>query len=223
MNTRDANVPALQFISGPEHETGLSSSIQGITWKWCGGARHVTASTAFCWLVSIAVSSHRATTSQATTSSTPAHAVSTSLVALLYALKVVNRRVFPLDGMPKAAKPKRKAAEKAKAPRGKGKKTPQRTDLQARALRVHVLLPDTRGSRSRTLMLALTPIGEVGRLLGAKWKELDDEEKKPYVELAAKDKRHEEDERIALRGREEECARERARRRARLTDVLSPP
>ncbi|KAI0277805.1 high mobility group box domain-containing protein [Russula aff. rugulosa BPL654] len=30
--------------------------------------------------------------------------------------------------------------------------------------------------------------GEVGKLLGAKWKELDDEEKKPYIEQAARDK-----------------------------------
>jgi len=30
--------------------------------------------------------------------------------------------------------------------------------------------------------------GEVGKLLGAKWKELDDTEKKPYVDLAQKDK-----------------------------------
>lgn len=30
--------------------------------------------------------------------------------------------------------------------------------------------------------------GEVGKLLGAKWKEMDDSEKKPYIELAARDK-----------------------------------
>ncbi|KAF8488742.1 high mobility group box domain-containing protein [Gautieria morchelliformis] len=30
--------------------------------------------------------------------------------------------------------------------------------------------------------------GEVGKLLGAKWKELDDSEKKPYIEQAANDK-----------------------------------
>ncbi|KAF8522738.1 high mobility group box domain-containing protein [Hysterangium stoloniferum] len=30
--------------------------------------------------------------------------------------------------------------------------------------------------------------GEVGKLLGAKWKELDDSEKKPYIEQAAQDK-----------------------------------
>ncbi|KAI0689375.1 high mobility group box domain-containing protein, partial [Cytidiella melzeri] len=30
--------------------------------------------------------------------------------------------------------------------------------------------------------------GEIGKLLGARWKELDDEEKKPYIDLATKDK-----------------------------------
>jgi hypothetical protein len=30
--------------------------------------------------------------------------------------------------------------------------------------------------------------GEVGKLLGAKWKEMSDEDKKPYVDQAAKDK-----------------------------------
>ncbi|KAE9387035.1 hypothetical protein BT96DRAFT_838275, partial [Gymnopus androsaceus JB14] len=39
--------------------------------------------------------------------------------------------------------------------------------------------------------------GEVGKLLGAKWKELDDEEKKPYVEQAAKDKERAEEEKEA--------------------------
>jgi len=30
--------------------------------------------------------------------------------------------------------------------------------------------------------------GELGKLLGNKWKELDDDEKKPYMEQAARDK-----------------------------------
>lgn len=36
--------------------------------------------------------------------------------------------------------------------------------------------------------------GEVGKLLGAKWKELDESEKKPYVEQAAQDKQRAEQE-----------------------------
>jgi hypothetical protein len=42
-----------------------------------------------------------------------------------------------------------------------------------------------------TLVWAL---GEVGKLLGAKWKELDESEKKPYVEQAAQDKHRAEQE-----------------------------
>ncbi|TFY74750.1 hypothetical protein EWM64_g9262, partial [Hericium alpestre] len=38
------------------------------------------------------------------------------------------------------------------------------------------------------------PTGEVGKLLGAKWKELDEDEKKPYVEQAARDKERAEQE-----------------------------
>lgn len=39
--------------------------------------------------------------------------------------------------------------------------------------------------------------GEVGKLLGAKWKELDEEEKKPYVDQANADKTRAENEKNA--------------------------
>ncbi|PKI83034.1 Non-histone chromosomal protein 6 [Malassezia vespertilionis] len=39
--------------------------------------------------------------------------------------------------------------------------------------------------------------GDVGRLLGTKWKEMGDEEKKPYVEKANKDKERAESEKAA--------------------------
>lgn len=38
------------------------------------------------------------------------------------------------------------------------------------------------------LCVCVCVAGEVGKLLGAKWKELDESEKKPYVEQAAQDK-----------------------------------
>ncbi|KAJ7721921.1 high mobility group box domain-containing protein [Mycena olivaceomarginata] len=41
--------------------------------------------------------------------------------------------------------------------------------------------------------------GDIGKLLGAKWKELDDEERKPYVEQAAKDKMRAEEEKRVFR------------------------
>ncbi|KAF8637112.1 hypothetical protein AX17_003016 [Amanita inopinata Kibby_2008] len=48
--------------------------------------------------------------------------------------------------------------------------------------------------------------GEVGKLLGAKWKELDDEEKKPYVEQAARDKTRAEREKAAYEGKKKGAA-----------------
>ncbi|KAL7278590.1 hypothetical protein ACG7TL_007591 [Trametes sanguinea] len=44
------------------------------------------------------------------------------------------------------------------------------------------------------------PIGEIGKLLGAKWKELDDEEKKPYIDQAAADKARAEQEKSEYDG-----------------------
>ncbi|KAI5985015.1 high mobility group box-domain-containing protein, partial [Pisolithus albus] len=40
--------------------------------------------------------------------------------------------------------------------------------------------------------------GEVGKLLGAKWKELSDDERKPYIEMAAKDKARAEEEKASM-------------------------
>ncbi|EDR09427.1 uncharacterized protein LACBIDRAFT_184303 [Laccaria bicolor S238N-H82] len=88
--------------------------------------------------------------------------------------------------MPKeATKPKRKAAEKAdKATSRKGKKDPNKPK---RALSAYMFFSQDWRDRIK----AENPdagFGEVGKLLGAKWKELDEEEKKPYVEQASKDK-----------------------------------
>jgi hypothetical protein len=49
-------------------------------------------------------------------------------------------------------------------------------------------------SFSTVAYLTLARAGEIRKLLGAKWKELDDEERKPYNEQAAKDKTREEEE-----------------------------
>ena len=37
-------------------------------------------------------------------------------------------------------------------------------------------------------MILCPPTGEIGKLLGARWKELDDDEKRPYLEQAERDK-----------------------------------
>ena len=43
---------------------------------------------------------------------------------------------------------------------------------------------------------ALTP-GDVGRLLGTKWKEMSEDEKKPYIDMANRDKERAEAEKAA--------------------------
>ncbi|KAK2460367.1 hypothetical protein APHAL10511_007532 [Amanita phalloides] len=98
--------------------------------------------------------------------------------------------------MPKeATKPKRKAAEKAEKASAsrKGKKDPK---APKRPLSAYMFFSQDWRERIK----AENPdagFGEVGKLLGAKWKELDDEEKKPYVERATQDKTRAEKEKAA--------------------------
>jgi hypothetical protein len=102
--------------------------------------------------------------------------------------------------MPKdSTKPKRKAAEKAeKAPRT----TKAKKDKNApkRALSAYMFFSQDWRERIKTENPD-AGFGEVGKLLGAKWKELDDDEKKPYVELAAKDKTRAENDKAAYEGK----------------------
>ncbi|EPS94592.1 hypothetical protein FOMPIDRAFT_1026139 [Fomitopsis schrenkii] len=83
---------------------------------------------------------------------------------------------------------RRAAKDTAKAPKGKAKKD---KNAPKRPLSAYMFF----SSDWRERVKAENPdasFGEIGKLLGAKWKELDESEKKPYVEQAAKDKsRHE--------------------------------
>ncbi|RPD60815.1 hypothetical protein L226DRAFT_533002 [Lentinus tigrinus ALCF2SS1-7] len=98
---------------------------------------------------------------------------------------------------------KRKAAEKAeKAPRGKGKKDPK---APKRALSAYMFFSQDWRERIK----AENPdagFGEIGKLLGAKWKELDDEEKKPYLDQAAADKARAEKEKDEYDGKKADSA-----------------
>lgn len=92
----------------------------------------------------------------------------------------------------------RKAAEKAEKATAarKGKKDPK---APKRPLSAYMFFSQDWRERIK----AENPdagFGEVGKLLGAKWKELDDEEKKPYVERAAQDKTRAEKEKAAYEG-----------------------
>ncbi|KAG8927264.1 Non-histone chromosomal protein 6 [Tulasnella sp. 418] len=87
--------------------------------------------------------------------------------------------------MPKEAKPKRKTAEKsetkakkAAASKDKGPKRPLSAFMYfCKDWRERVKAENPSAS-----------FGEVGKLLGAKWKELDEADKTSYLEEAAKDK-----------------------------------
>ncbi|KAG7087631.1 Non-histone chromosomal protein 6 [Marasmius oreades] len=96
--------------------------------------------------------------------------------------------------MPKeTTKSKRKAAEKAEKVPRKTKKDP---NAPKRALSAYMFFSQDWRERIKTENPDAS-FGEVGKLLGAKWKELDDEEKKPYIEQAAKDKERAEGEKNA--------------------------
>ncbi|KAF8626685.1 hypothetical protein AX15_004769 [Amanita polypyramis BW_CC] len=98
----------------------------------------------------------------------------------------------------------RKAAEKAEKASAarKGKKDPK---APKRPLSAYMFFSQDWRERIK----AENPdagFGEVGKLLGAKWKELDDEEKKPYVERAAQDKTRAEKEKAAYEGNKKGAA-----------------
>ncbi|KAI0946160.1 hypothetical protein AcV7_010204 [Taiwanofungus camphoratus] len=98
---------------------------------------------------------------------------------------------------------KRKAADKAeKAPKSKAKKDPK---APKRALSAYMFFSQDWRERIK----AENPdagFGEIGKLLGAKWKELDDSEKKPYIEQAARDKARAEQEKTEYDGKKGESA-----------------
>jgi len=96
--------------------------------------------------------------------------------------------------MPKEATKatRRKAADKEKAPR----KTKKDKNAPKRALSAYMFFSQDWRERVK----AENPdasFGEIGKLLGTKWKELDEEEKKPYVEQAEQDKERAEREKKA--------------------------
>ncbi|PPQ68985.1 hypothetical protein CVT25_009170 [Psilocybe cyanescens] len=97
--------------------------------------------------------------------------------------------------MPKeAAKPRRKAAEKADKPARKPKKVP---GAPKRALSAYMFFSQDWRERIKTENPD-AGFGELGKLLGAKWKELDEAEKKPYIDQAARDKERADDEKAAF-------------------------
>jgi len=98
--------------------------------------------------------------------------------------------------MPKEASSKskaRKGDKPAAKPKAKGKKDP---NAPRRPLSAYMFFSQDWRERIK----GENPdagFGEIGKLLGAKWKELEEGDKKPYVEQAARDKQRAEDEKAA--------------------------
>ncbi|THH18220.1 hypothetical protein EW146_g2719 [Bondarzewia mesenterica] len=92
----------------------------------------------------------------------------------------------------------RKAAGKSeKAPRAKKVKDPK---APKRAMSAYMFFSQDWRERIRTENPDAS-FGEVGKLLGAKWKELDESEKKPYIEQAARDKQRAEQDKAEYEGK----------------------
>jgi len=92
---------------------------------------------------------------------------------------------------------KRKAADKSEKSSKKSKKD---KNAPKRALSAYMFFSQDWRERIK----AENPdagFGEIGKLLGAKWKELDDSEKKPYIEQAARDKARAEQEKSEYDGK----------------------
>ncbi|KAJ3715728.1 high mobility group box domain-containing protein [Lentinula raphanica] len=87
----------------------------------------------------------------------------------------------------------RKTTEKAEKASRKPKKDPK---APKRALSAYMFFSQDWRERIKSENPD-AGFGEVGKLLGAKWKELDEEEKKPYIEQAARDKERAEEEKTA--------------------------
>jgi len=101
-----------------------------------------------------------------------------------------------------------KATKKEKAPRAaKPKKNP---NAPKRPLSAYMFFSQDWRERIKTENPE-AGFGEIGKLLGAKWKEMEEEDKKPYNEQAAADKVRAEREKEALvTKKKEEKAKESA-------------
>ncbi|KAI0772482.1 HMG-box [Trametes elegans] len=93
---------------------------------------------------------------------------------------------------------KRRAAEKSeKASKSRGKKDPK---APKRALSAYMFFSQDWRERIKSENPD-AGFGEIGKLLGAKWKELDEAEKKPYLDQAVADKARAEQEKSEYSGK----------------------
>ncbi|KAJ9621236.1 Non-histone chromosomal protein 6 [Taxawa tesnikishii (nom. ined.)] len=96
--------------------------------------------------------------------------------------------------MPKEAKTTRKSAKSAsKADGGKKKKDP---NMPKRGLSAYMFFANENRDKVREENPGIK-FGQVGKMLGERWKALSDSERRPYEEKAAADKKRYEDEKAA--------------------------
>jgi len=102
--------------------------------------------------------------------------------------------------MPKETKPRKAKASSAKADSGKKKKDP---NAPKRGLSAYMFFANDNRDKVREDNPGIK-FGEVGKLLGERWKELTDKEKGPYEAKAAADKKRYEKEKAEYNAADEE-------------------
>jgi hypothetical protein len=102
--------------------------------------------------------------------------------------------------MPKVDKPTRKAAPKSKGDGGKKKKDP---NAPKRGLSAYMFFANEQRDKVREDNPGIK-FGEVGKVLGEKWKALNEKQRTPYEAKAAADKKRYEEEKAAYQAGEEE-------------------
>ncbi|KAF2153717.1 non-histone chromosomal protein 6 [Myriangium duriaei CBS 260.36] len=95
--------------------------------------------------------------------------------------------------MPKEAATKRKSAKSAEKVGGKRKKDP---NAPKRGLSAYMFFANEQRDKVREDNPGIK-FGEVGKILGDKWKQLSDKQKAPYEAKAAADKKRYEDQKAA--------------------------
>ncbi|KAL4868883.1 hypothetical protein BDV12DRAFT_168818 [Aspergillus spectabilis] len=92
--------------------------------------------------------------------------------------------------------PKAPATRKAKAPRETATRKKKDPNAPKRGLSAYMFFANDNRDKVREENPGIT-FGQVGKMLGEKWKALSDKDRKPYEEKAATDKKRYEDEKAA--------------------------
>ncbi|CAO1615720.1 unnamed protein product [Parajaminaea phylloscopi] len=95
------------------------------------------------------------------------------------------------------------APKKTAAPAPAKKGTKKDKSAPKRALSAYMFFSQDQRERTKSENPTAT-FGEIGRILGATWKEMSDAQKKPYIDMAERDKKRAEDEKASYKKRKDE-------------------